>query len=169
MRPPVIAILYIALIAVGCETNYGPSANGGTGYFDQQVSDGAYQVRFSGNQSTTREKADDFTLLRCAELALEEGFPYFRVDQFSDQTQIASSVVDKTQTGSPGFSGNEYGATTAPESENFRIGRTAPAMTYSIRLLEAAPVEPVDWIAFDANLVRDQLRRKYGLPSGERE
>ena len=74
--------LYILLFAVlliqGCATAYQKSGFAG-GYSETQLDENVFRVSFRGNRYTGREKVADFTLLRSAELALENGYQYFAI------------------------------------------------------------------------------------------
>ncbi len=49
----------------------------GYGYSSTQIDTNVFQVTFNGNAYTGRDRANDFLLLRSAELALENGYEYF--------------------------------------------------------------------------------------------
>lgn len=65
----------IMLLVAGC-TSYQPRGVTG-GFSETQMSPTLYQVRFVGNGYTSEERATEFFLRRCAEIALENGFRYF--------------------------------------------------------------------------------------------
>jgi hypothetical protein len=77
----------VALFLIsGCATPYRP-AHGGKGYADSQVSADQFNVGFQGNGDTSPQKANDYALLRGAQVTLQHGFGYF-------------AVIDITNTGS---------------------------------------------------------------------
>ncbi len=49
------------------------------GYSETRLRPDMLTVSFRGNAYTSKEKVDDFDLLRCAEVTIECGFRYFAV------------------------------------------------------------------------------------------
>lgn len=99
----------IAMIAVfiftGCAaTNY-QSLDSNGGYSETQLSENIFKVNFKGNESTSAEQASDFSLLRCADLTLANGYRFFQI--LSEQSQISSqsyAASPTTYTYSNGYS-----------------------------------------------------------------
>ena len=56
----------------------GRSAAGG--YSDEKLDDNRFRVSFAGNTLTSRETVENYLIFRAAELTLEEGFDWFRID-----------------------------------------------------------------------------------------
>jgi len=61
---------------VGCAKAYQPKGLSG-GFSETQVGENSFNVYFRGNGQTHEERAEDFTLLRSAEVALAHGYQYF--------------------------------------------------------------------------------------------
>ncbi len=73
-----IFVTFISSCAVTRSTSY--QKNGFTGGFaETRLGDDMFDVRFQGNGYTSPEKTNDFCLLRCAELAEQNNYPYFVV------------------------------------------------------------------------------------------
>lgn len=71
---------FIAILVAGCATPYQPT--GLTGGFDTtKLGENSYSVTFRANAYTSGDRARDFTLLRAADVALENGCPYFLSDK----------------------------------------------------------------------------------------
>jgi hypothetical protein len=68
----------IAALMTGCATGY-QSAGSSGGFSDVQVAPDLFVIKFVGNEHTPGERAAHFGLLRSAEVALTNGFPYFEV------------------------------------------------------------------------------------------
>lgn len=66
-----------------CATPYQSSIAGvfgvAGGYSDEQLADGIWRVRFSGNVEATQETIQTYWLYRCAELALAKGYDGFAI------------------------------------------------------------------------------------------
>ncbi len=73
-------ILIISSCALSKSTSYQSRALTG-GYTETRLGEDMFDVRFAGNGWTAAEKTTDFCLLRCAELAEENSYPYFVIIQ----------------------------------------------------------------------------------------
>ena len=76
--------LAIALLTSACATPYEQEGLLG-GLNETQLGPNVWRISFQGNGFTTTQRAEDFVLLRGAELALKNGYSYFG---------LASSRVD---------------------------------------------------------------------------
>lgn len=79
-------VLLIILLATGCAgpTPYHPTLDG-TGYLDQRIVDNRYQVSYTANSLTRKNKVKQYLLYRAAEIALEQGEERFVVLDQDDQ------------------------------------------------------------------------------------
>lgn len=73
-----LAVLAVALAAIGCATAYGPKTVTG-GYSETWRSPTELQVEFHHNDLHTLEDARQLAMRRAAELALESGYRYVHV------------------------------------------------------------------------------------------
>ncbi|MBQ3667518.1 MAG: hypothetical protein II913_05640 [Elusimicrobiaceae bacterium] len=76
-----IAILscVFALLAA-CATPYKQAKKAtSNGYFDTKLQEGMYEVIFNGNDNTSTAKANNYALLRAAEVCLENGYQSFEI------------------------------------------------------------------------------------------
>ena len=72
------ALILVALLLHGCATPYQQTGLTG-GFSETQLDENVWTVTFKGNGYTSRERATDFNLLRCAEICLENGYRYFMI------------------------------------------------------------------------------------------
>ncbi|MEK7265854.1 MAG: hypothetical protein AAB227_07120, partial [Pseudomonadota bacterium] len=81
MRRLLIALSAIALAACATAvgTAYGPADSKGYGYTETRVEADRYRIVFAGDGATPPDVVDDYALLRAAELAVENGYDWFRV------------------------------------------------------------------------------------------
>jgi len=100
-----VAVLMMAACSTGYH-KYGFFTGGG--YSETQLSDNVFQVSFIGNGYTGRQKATDLSLLRSAELALENGFSYFTLADSSQHTNQSTYTTPRSSstTGSVYGTGN---------------------------------------------------------------
>jgi hypothetical protein len=72
----IIGAATLGVSLLGCATGY--HSTGATGGFQEtQLGPAIYQVRFNGNAYTSNDRASEFLMRRCAEVALEHGKRYF--------------------------------------------------------------------------------------------
>lgn len=74
-----LGIVVASALLTGCST-YKPATGSGTGYSETQIDNNVYRVNFRGDGATKPDQADEMTLLRCAELMAEKGFPFFVIE-----------------------------------------------------------------------------------------
>jgi hypothetical protein len=149
--PVLVSIVLCALFSNSCSTPYQPSDFLG-GFTELQLSSDSYQVSFGGNAYTSTQRAIDFTLLRCAELALENGYQYFVVIDADNRTNERTST-NLVFTGRRGEDGRaERAERTSTTSK--------PSTTNTIRLLNQ---KPTDGFSYDAAITAASIRGKYGL------
>ncbi len=80
----------------GCATSYQQKGFTG-GYSETQLAPDVFRVNFQGNGYTSSERAQDFALLRAAELSLERGFRYFALlDETDLHTRTNISYLQAT-------------------------------------------------------------------------
>lgn len=130
-----LSIGCVVLMLGGCATPY--QAKGFTGGFSEtQLAVDIYEIKFNGNGYSGEERTENFAMLRAAELALSNGYPYFAVlGQNSDSK--ATSV-------------NNYG----------NIVRK-PASGLRVKLLKSKSSD--DGSEFEASFVAGSIRKKYGI------
>lgn len=77
-----IAIAACSLALASCSTPYDTEKSfwtGNTGFSETQLGPNVWQIDFTGNSMTNRDTTKKYTLRKAAQIALREGFPYFRV------------------------------------------------------------------------------------------
>jgi len=92
----------------GCATTYQQKGFTG-GYSETQLAPDVFRVNFAGNAHTSSERAQDFALLRAAELSLERGFRYFALLDESSSSKLSTF----TTPGSAYTTGSVYGSGTS--------------------------------------------------------
>jgi len=73
-----ILLVLIIFVITGCMTStpYQPMGFKG-GYENTQLDKNVFEVTFSGNGLTSRQRVRDFAMLRSAELTIQNGYKYF--------------------------------------------------------------------------------------------
>lgn len=75
----VVYSVFAALVLSACATGptaYGPAQGRGLGFGTRQIEQDRFQVSFTGRSA---DEARNLSLLRAAEVTLEQGYDYFRV------------------------------------------------------------------------------------------
>jgi hypothetical protein len=139
-------LLALALsISVGCTPAYQTSGFEGE-YAQSQLADNAFQVSYRGIEPTPPSQDIDLCLLRCAELADQNGFSYFVVvdDEQLDLANNAdpSSILDNLK---PGMS----------------FPMADPSSQNSILCFKMRPDGP--GTVYESKSVMKSIRKKYGI------
>jgi hypothetical protein len=154
---PLIALALSAAVLTACAmapTLYAPqTAPRGAGYSEYRLEAGRYRVTFQGNPGAPVNQVSDYALLRSAELALRDGYDWFRV---------ADRVTQNTGRGggsslSIGGGSGSYGRGSAVGvglGTSFNLG-PGPAVSSSMEVVFGKGAKPSDRDVYDA---RDIVR-----------
>ena len=146
-----IIIIVAILLIQGCATPY--QSKGFIGGYDEiQIDTNVFKVSFRGNGYTSRERATNFTLLRSAELALENGFTYFAIvdEKNSTRTYTTPTTFNTVSTG--------YGSYTTYTSGGYKISK--PSTENTIILYRAKPEEI---FTYNAEFLYKSMKAKYNI------
>ena len=172
-------LLTMLTVLTACATPYAPVGIWGDGFSETQLDVNVFIVRFLGNEFTSMERAVDFTLLRSAELARENGYQYFAV--IDDETSMSTSTYTTPTTTTTNARGTVAGTTTTVGSVTSTHGTvvgTATSTTYggqtytlesprTVNTIVFFEQRPQEGFAFDAGFLVSSLREKYGIePDG---
>lgn len=166
MKLGLVSVLAISCFAscliTGCATSYHSSGFTG-GYSDTQLAPDVFRVHFRGNAHTSKERAQDFAMLRAADLCLEHHFTCFAVMGQND----SSSAYNFTTAGQSYTTGTAYASgnsATYSGSTSYYPGQTytlyKPDSGLTVRCFKTKP----DGVyAFDAQFLERSIRQKYGM------
>jgi hypothetical protein len=170
-----VCLATLLMISAGCATDYKSQSFRG-GFSETRLDENLFTVRFVGNAYTAPDRASDFCLLRCAELALANGYPYFIVidaSNYSKESTYTTPVTAHT-TGSA----NTFGTATTHGNQTTYMGMTTgeatttvyggqtyvlskPRSSNTIVCFKEKPSE--GGFAFNAAFLVDSLKGKYGI------
>ena len=169
----IIATLVVILSLYGCATGYKPVGAMG-GFSSTQLDENVFTVSFKGNGYTGREKANDFALLRSAEITLEHGFKYFIIvdaQQYSKNSSYTTPTTATTNVNSNTY-GNVYGSgnsaiynanTYSTATTTVSGGQTyvssKPRTSNTIICLSEKPED----FSYDAEFIAKSLKEKHGI------
>jgi hypothetical protein len=156
------------LFLSSCATSY--QKNGFTGGFSEtQLSENVFRVNFNGNAYTSGEKAQDFTLLRSAELATEHGYPYFLIVDSKEgaihSTYTAPTTTTTTMNAS--YYGNSaYGTAQSTTNGGETYLMSKPTDSNTIVGFKERPSGQN--MVYESRFVISSIRSKYGMkPEGQ--
>jgi len=154
-----------ALSVAACATQptvYQPAAApGGVGYSEYRIEPGRYRITFQGGSGAPPEQIMDFALVRAADLALADGYDWFRVsDRYVRPTGGGSSGPHI----SFGVGGADYGhhsATGVGVGTSFDLGGGGYSGTAAatIEVFMGRGPKPPGVDVYDARAVRSTLGR----------
>ena len=147
----------------GCSTSpndYHPSKAllGGRGYKELDLQYGVYYIEYKGDEDTTPEKNEDYVLLRAAELAVENGYPYFMVRNHRTDMETEEDETRDFYEKDCVFDECDRLARDSYDTAALQI----PISRVTIACFKEKPAD-VDIEILDAHGVRTKIRRKYGL------
>jgi hypothetical protein len=137
-------------------TYYQPSATPqAMGYSEYRIEPGRYRVTFRGGSGAPAEQVADYALLRAADLAIADGYEWFRVvdkSMWRDGSDSGPHVSVGVGGGSSGYhSGVGVGVGTS-----FDLG-PGPAVALSIEVLMGKGAKPDDRDVYNARDVRRDI------------
>jgi len=156
-------LFLFAILLTSCATPYQPLSFSG-GYNSVALDSNIFKVSFRGNGDTSGERAEDFALLRSAEITIKNGYKYFSImdknnsTDYSSFTTPANTITTANSYGYGGVTSFQANSTTYG-GQNFLISK--PSATNVIKCFKEKP-EGQDLI-FDAAFLIKSIKSKYQL------
>jgi hypothetical protein len=147
------ALAALALSACATEpTRFQPAAGpGAVGFSEMRIEPGRYRVSFQGGPGAPPAQVQDYALLRAANLAVAEGYDWFRVtERTTRQTGYSGGSL------SLGFGGVSFGrhsATAASVGTGVPFGG-GPALVTTLEVLMGKGPKPPEGDVYDARGVQ---------------
>lgn len=162
----IIALSFV-LALIGCSTTYQAQSFSG-GFSETQLDKNVFRVTFKGNGYTQSERAEDFALLRSAELTLKHGFSHFAIIEGRQSADygVMTTPTQSYTTGSVSAYGNTaYGSarTTTTGGQSFVIRK--PSSTNTIVCFNGKPENGM--FVYDAQFIYASLSAKYDIKPGQ--
>jgi opacity protein-like surface antigen len=155
-----LALAFSAALLTACATTptvYAPqTAPHGAGYSEYRLENGRYRVTFQGNPGASINQVSDYVLLRSAELALRDGYDWFRVADRMTQQNGSNSGSSLSIGG--GGSSYDYGRHGGGSSVGLGVGTTfnlgpKPSITSSMEVVFGRGQPPRDADVYDARAI----------------
>jgi hypothetical protein len=156
-----LAFLGSALL-FGCATAYNNTGFSG-GYSDTQLAPDVFRITFSGNGFTSSDRAQDFALLRAADLTLSHRFRFFAIITGRSGGSVSSVTLpgsSYTTASATGYGGYAYGTATTTYTPPTNIPIFKPSSGLLIRCFTERP--PSGYV-LDARFLSNSIRAKYHM------
>lgn len=165
--------IFFSFLLVGCATTYQSESFSG-GFSSTQLDENVFQVTFKGNAFISPEKANDYALLRSAEIALEKGYKFFVISEtqkYSIESTYTTPTTATTNLNSNSYgsayhygnnfnySGNTYGTATTTFSGGQTYNISKPRATNIIICFKDKP----QGFAYNAEFIINSLKAKYSI------
>jgi hypothetical protein len=152
----------LAIMMASCATPYKSNGIAG-GYSDTALAPDVYRVSFRGNGYTSSERAQDFAVLRAADLTLAKGYRYFAI--VNEANGGNSDVINTPGTSFTSMSAQRvgnmvYGSGTTTYVPGLSIPVFFPKSGLLIRCFKE---RPTGMFALDANFIATSVRQKYHI------
>lgn len=136
----------LSLAACATPTAYGPAPDGrAVGFSDYRIATGRYRVTFQGGPGAPPEQVSDYALRRAAEIAVRDGYDWFRVvDRIGER---AGSRGGGTSIGIGGGTGGYRSGVGVGVGTTFDLSG-GPAYRMTLEVLAGKGAKPED--AYDA-------------------
>lgn len=153
-----------SLALAACTTTptvYGPAGpQARVGFTDYRIESGRYRVTFSGGPGAPMNQVADYALLRAAEVALRDGYDWFRVVDRQDSMNGQPSGGPRVSIGGGSSSYSGRGWRGGGSSVGIGIGTSfdlsgGPSYARTIEVLAGKGPKPADADIYDA---RDIVR-----------
>jgi hypothetical protein len=145
----------------GCATAYQPQGLSG-GFTETQIDTNVWRVSFKGNGYTHSERAEEFAMLRSAELALANGFTHFA---FADsKTSVEHSAYTAPTTSYTTGTATVYGNTASGTATTHTYGGgttfiAKPSANNTVVMFNGKPTNA--GMIYDAEFICKSIGVKY--------
>lgn len=153
MRRLFIAACAVALAAcvTAIGTGYAPADKRGHGYSDTRIEADRYRITFAGDGATPQNVVEDYALLRAADIAIANGYDWFRV------VSRDGSREDRGGVGiGAGFGGSGRNVGVGVSGDLGTIG-AKPFYSTTMEVLYGKGARPEGADFYDARAVKDMV------------
>lgn len=152
-----LAALSLAACATAPTTFQPAGPHGGVGFSEMRIEPGRYRVTFQGGAGAPPSQVQDYALLRAADLAVSQGYDWFRVtERVTRQNGYSGSSLS---VGVGGMSFGRRSATGVGVGTGIPLNG-GPALITSLEVLMGKGAKPSDGDVYDAKGVQQSLRAR---------
>ena len=147
--------IIMAMLLSGCSSSY--QSNGFSGGFSElKTGQKQYRITFKGNGFTSLEKVSDLSLLRAAELTIENGYSHFLV--MNSDTDIIGGPTPMAVPNSAGFNRG------FAQGYNASTGISKPVATINVLFLDELERDfSTGYQIYDAKFILSEIKKKYDI------
>ena len=155
-----LVYLVLLLSLSSCmETSYRSTGSMWTGFSEVQLAPNRFRINFNGNITDDKNRIRDFTLLRSAEVCIENSFKYFAVLDEKNLTENIEVSTPVTSYSSGSIYGNSFNSNTSYFGGSTNSYR-APVFNNTIVCYNN---KPKDFDAYDAAFLVNSLKKAYDI------
>ena len=155
---PILAALALTACATPQPTLYQAAAGPhGVGYSEYRIEPGRYRITFRGGPGAPPNQVADYALLRAAELAIANGYDWFRVSE-----RFMAGEPDRSPHVSLGFGGGNYGwhsGAAVGVGTSFSTG-AGPVVASTLEVVMGRGPRPPGADVYDAHGVRSSVGQR---------
>jgi hypothetical protein len=155
---PILAALALTACATPQPTLYQAAAGPqGVGYSEYRIEPGRYRITFRGGPGAPPNQVADYALLRAAELAIADGYDWFRVSE-----RFMAGEPDHSPRVSLGFGGGNYGwhsGAAVGVGTSFSTGG-GPAVASTLEVVMGKGPRPPGADVYDAHGVKSSVGQR---------
>ena len=159
---PALAALALSACATAQPTFYQPATGPqAVGFSEYRIEPGRYRITFRGGAGAPEAQISDYALLRAADLALADGYDWFRIYDRS----IVQAGPDNSPRMSLGIGGSSFGGRSGVGlglGAAFPLGggRGGPPLATTIEVVMGKGAKPQSPDAYDAHEVRRAIGKR---------
>ena len=161
MIKPVLLAATAALALAACETPtptlYAPASGPqAVGFTEMRLEPGRYRITYRGGPGAPPNQVSDYALLRAADLALADGYDWFRVsDRRLDRVGYRGG--SSVSFGVGGASFGRHSAVGVGVGKSFGLGDNGPILAQTLEVLMGKGPPPHDADVYDAREIRHTI------------
>jgi hypothetical protein len=167
MKKLITPLLALSIALVGCASPYKKEGFGG-GFDESRLAPNAWKVNFRGNGYTSKGRAEDYALLRSADLTLQSGYNYFVIVGASSDINVVSGWTTPSNS-TTNFNANRTGNNISGTSNTTNFGGdtiyiSKPSTSNTFVMFNAEPQGR--GMVYDAKFLCTSLGTKYEIQCG---
>lgn len=152
-----LAVLSLAACATAPTLYQAAAGPQAVGYSDYRIEPGRYRITFRGGPGAPPEQVTDYALLRAADIALAEGYDWFRVSD-----RFLQGQPDRGPRLGVGVGGGDYGYRSGVSlgvGTSFNLGG-GPSVASTIEVMMGRGERPRGDDVYDARALRRSLGQR---------
>jgi hypothetical protein len=147
---PVLILAALALAACETPTVFAPAATpGASGYTETRIEQDRWRVTFRGGSDADQRRVEDLTLLRAAQLTLQQGYDWFRITERYNEAEPPRGPTLSVDAGTEDY-GRHGGSSFGVGVGGIPLGG-GPILAETVEIVMGKGQRPNDPGAYDAH------------------